>query len=176
MNNRVPQRWATSIGLLASTLIAGALLACDQKAPGADAHESADLQTPPSARAYARVCVNCHLESGKGMAPAYRSLVGSAWATGPSSRAIAIVLFGVQGPVVDSAYTYHTSMLPYGSGAAMSDAEVAAAVTHVRTSWGNAASPVQAAEVAQVRAQFAGRTKGFTQAELDAMTGTPSSR
>jgi mono/diheme cytochrome c family protein len=108
------------------------------------------------------------------MAPAYRTLVGSRWATGAPTRAIAIVLYGVQGPVVDRAYTYHTSMLPYGSGAAMSDDDVAAAVTHVRTSWGNQASAVTAADVAAVRAQFAGRTKGFTQAELEAMEPSPA--
>jgi mono/diheme cytochrome c family protein len=124
---------------------------------------------PPGEAAYLAVCANCHLEHGRGMAPAYRSLVGSAWATGDADRSIAIVLYGVQGPVVDERSTYHTAMLAFGSGAPMSDTAVAAVVTYMRTSWGNTASAVTVADVARVKARYAGRTKGFTQAELDAM-------
>jgi mono/diheme cytochrome c family protein len=152
------------------TIAAACLLAaCTGAKDGANSSggAAADSTTPLSVRSYARVCANCHLETGKGMAPAYRSLVGSAWATGSVDRVVAIVLFGVQGPVKDSAYTYYTAMLPYGSGAKMSDEEVAAAITHVRTSWGNTASAVTAADVARVRARFSTRTTGFSQAELD---------
>lgn len=136
---------------------------------GSPAKAAARVRSPGEA-AYLAVCANCHLEQGRGMAPAYRSLVGSAWAVGAPDRAIAIVLHGIRGPVKDARYTYHTSMLPFGSGVAMGDTVVAAAVTYVRTSWGNTSSPVTAADVARVRARFAGRTVGFTQAELDAMT------
>lgn len=168
------QQWIRQVERSARIVGTGAMLACSS--PGGDAGAAADSMQPATAQAYLKVCANCHLETGKGMPPAYRSLVGSAWATGSADRAIAIVLFGVQGPVKDSAYTYHTAMLPYGSGAAMSDAEVAAAVTHMRTSWGNTASAVSAEDVARVRQQFAGRRQAFTQLELDAMAnaaGTP---
>lgn len=117
--------------------------------------------------AYARVCANCHRENGRGMPPAYRSLVGSSWATGAADRAIAIAVFGVQAPVTDGAVSYRSTMMPYGSGAPLSDSAVAAAVTHVRSSWGNRASAVTAADVARVRNRFSGRSKGFTQAELN---------
>lgn len=120
-----------------------------------------------STDAYARVCANCHLENGRGMPPAYRSLVGSDWATGSTDRAIAIAVFGVQGPVIDGAVTYRSTMMPYGSGATLSDSAVAAAVSHVRSSWGNRASAVTAVDVARVRDRFSGRSKGFTQAELN---------
>lgn len=157
-----------TIGLAAAVVLAACSGAKDGATSGGGA--TTDSTKPLSERSYARVCANCHLETGKGMAPAYRSLVGSAWATGSVDRAVAIVLFGVQGPVKDSAYTYYTAMLPYGSGAAMTDEEVAAAITHVRTSWGNSASAVTAADVARVRGRLAGRTTGFTQAELDGWT------
>jgi hypothetical protein len=86
---------------------------------------------------------------------------------------VAIALFGVQGPVKDATVTYYTAMLPYGSGAKMPDDELASAITHVRTSWGNQASAVTAADVARVRARFPARTTGFTQAELDGWTDQP---
>jgi mono/diheme cytochrome c family protein len=152
----------------------GVLAACgEQSGASSSGRGAADASVPLSVRSYQRVCANCHLETGKGMAPAYRSLVGSAWATGSVDRVVAIVLYGVQGPVKDASVTYYTAMLPYGSGATMRDDEVAAAITHVRTSWGNQASAVTAADVARVRARFPSRTTGFTQAELDGWTDPP---
>jgi mono/diheme cytochrome c family protein len=146
--------------------------ACDGGGSAGKASASSaavDSTVPLAVRGYTRVCANCHMEHGKGMPPAYRSLVGSPWVIGNPDRTIAIVVYGVQGPVIDSNYTYHTAMLPYGSGMPMSDAEVAAVVTHIRTSWGNSASAVTAEDVARVKAQFGTRNKGFTQRELDAM-------
>ncbi len=165
-----------SMRMMMATTLALALAACNGAKSGADSSSggaAADSTVPLSVRSYSRVCANCHLDTGKGMVPAYRSLIGSAWATGSVDRVVAIVLFGVQAPVKDSAYTYYTAMLPYGSGAKMSDEEAAAAITHVRTSWGNSASPVTAADVARVRARFATRTTGFTQAELDSWSDLP---
>ncbi|MBY0491125.1 MAG: cytochrome c [Gemmatimonadaceae bacterium] len=156
-------------------LLAGACLltACAGSKDTTQGGGAAKASVSPGAQSYQRVCANCHLETGLGMVPAYRSLVGSPWATGSVDRAVAIVLFGVQGPVRDVDVTYYTAMLPYGSGARMSDDEVAAAITHVRTSWGNHASVVTAADVARVRARFPARTTGFTQAELDGWTDQP---
>jgi hypothetical protein len=100
----------------------GVLAACgEQSGASSSGRGAADASVPLSVRSYQRVCANCHLETGKGMAPAYRSLVGSAWATGSVDRVVAIVLYGVQGPVKDASVTYYTAMLPYGSGATMRD-------------------------------------------------------
>jgi len=168
---------STRRGWCGSAVFVGALVMAgcgpsgkDVGAGTASSEQAAGAVAKPGEAAYLAVCANCHLEHGRGMAPAYRSLVGSVWATGPADRSIAIVLHGIRGPVVDERYTYHTTMLPYGSGAAMSDTMVAAVVTYVRSSWGNTSSPVTSADVARVKTRYAGRTAGFTQAELDAMT------
>jgi len=57
-------------------------------------------------------------------------------------------------------------MSAYGIGQPMTDAEVAAVVTYIRTSWGNKASPVTAAQVAQVRTATKGRKTAMTEADL----------
>jgi mono/diheme cytochrome c family protein len=42
-------------------------------------------------------------------------------------------------------------MAPFGTGVELSDEQVAAVLTYVRTSWGNAASPITAQQVAAER-------------------------
>lgn len=116
--------------------------------------------------AYAR-CAVCHTPTGEGMPGVYPPLAGSSWVTGPASRPIAVVLHGVQGPITVKGTTYSNAMMPYGTGVPMSDAEVAAVVSYVRSSWGNNAPPVTAGDVARVRKATATRTTPFSVAELE---------
>jgi cytochrome c oxidase cbb3-type subunit 2 len=60
------------------------------------------------------------------------------------------VLNGLHGKAING--VPYTSIMPAWA-ALMSDAEIAAVVTHERTSWGNTASPVTAADVAAARRQ-----------------------
>ena len=60
-------------------------------------------------------------------------------------------------------------MLPYGTGVAMTDAELAAVLTYIRTSWGNRAMPVTVADIARVREKTKGRSKPFSEVELLAL-------
>ena len=46
------------------------------------------------------------------------------------------------------------------------DAQIAAALTHTRTSWGNTASLITAEQVREVRTTHAARAKPWTAAEL----------
>jgi mono/diheme cytochrome c family protein len=111
--------------------------------------------------------VVCHTATGEGVPNIFPPLAGSEWVTGPAARPIAVVLHGLQGAVTVKGVTYTNAMMAYGTGVPMSDTEVAAVVTHIRSSWGNAASPVSEAEVARVRKATAGRTGPYTQAELE---------
>jgi len=144
-------RWLRRSSFLATILVASAV------ASRAEAQDGKAL--------YAR-CTACHQENGKGIANAFPPLAGSSWVTGPASRPIAIVLHGVQGPLKVGTATYNGVMIAYGTGQPMTDAEVAAVVTYIRTSWGNKASAVTAAQVAQVRAATKARKGAFTEAEL----------
>jgi mono/diheme cytochrome c family protein len=72
-----------------------------------------------------------------------------------SASLIRVVLRGAQSVATDPAPT--APSMP-ALGWKLSDAEVAAVVTYIRNSWGNAASPVLASGVASTRQQLSQRT------------------
>ena len=86
-------------------------------------------------KVYTANCVACHQATGKGLeamkAPA---LAGNKVVTGSKQEPIDTVLNGRP----------NTAMQPFKQ---LSDAEIAAVLTYVRSSWGNTASDVQPAEV-----------------------------
>ena len=98
---------------------------------------------------YQQVCVACHMVDGNGLAGAFPSLVGSAWATTSEAKVpISIVLHGLQGPIEVNGQSYNGVMAAWAS---LSDEDIAAVLTYVRSSWGNSASAVTAAQVKEVR-------------------------
>lgn len=117
---------------------------------------------PAAARGYG-VCLPCHLASGLGVPNAYPTLVGTPWTIGDPDLLIKVTLHGLQGPIMVNGRRWNAMMMPLGN---LSDAEIAEALTHIRTSWGHTASPITAEQVAAVRAQHSGRTKPWTAAEL----------
>jgi mono/diheme cytochrome c family protein len=111
------------------------------------------------------VCSACHQQNGQGVPGAFPPLAGSEWVTGDPKIPIAIVLHGMQGPITVKGQEYNGVMMPW---AALSDAQIAAIATYVRSSWGNTASAVTAADVAAVRAATASRKTQWTAAEVRA--------
>ena len=85
-----------------------------------------------------------------------RQLVGSELALGPAGIPARIVLNGKEGP---------TGLMP-PLGAALTDEQIAAALTYIRREWGHTASPVDPATVKEVRALSNGRTRPWTAEEL----------
>jgi cytochrome c oxidase cbb3-type subunit 2 len=102
------------------------------------------------AKIYATRCASCHQPAGTGVHGAFPPLAGDSVVNGPPAAQLAIVLNGLHGKVIGG--VPYTSIMPPWA-ALMSDAEIAAVVTHERTSWGNTASPVTAADVAAARRQ-----------------------
>ncbi|MGK2962141.1 MAG: c-type cytochrome, partial [Gemmatimonadaceae bacterium] len=103
-------------------------------------------------------CVSCHQANGEGLPGSFPPLAGSEYAAAANTSVpINIVIRGMQGPLTVKGAQYNGLMPPYGLGIEMSDDEVAAVLTHVRSSWGNNASAITAQEVAAVRAQAAGK-------------------
>jgi cytochrome c oxidase cbb3-type subunit II len=102
------------------------------------------------AQVYTTRCASCHQATGAGVPGAFPPLAGDPVVTGPAPAQLAIVLNGLHGRAINGV-SYTSIMPPWG--ALMTDAEIAAAVTHERTSWGNHASPVTAADVATARHQ-----------------------
>ncbi|MFC0252602.1 c-type cytochrome [Massilia consociata] len=100
-------------------------------------------------RLYGTYCVDCHGADGKGKAPAYPPLAGNRAVTlTPAVNAIRIVLNGGFPPgTAGNPRPY--GMPPYSHE--LNDAQVAAVLTYVRASWGNAAPAVSTPEVNRYR-------------------------
>ena len=153
----------SSLGVGALVLV---LAACGgekkEAAPPAEAPAAAPVAAAVPQGQYA-VCQTCHQADGNGVPNAFPPLAGSEIATGPSEVPIAIVLHGLQGPLTVHGTTYNGQMAAWGQ---FSDEDIAATLTYVRSSWGNAAPAVTADEVEAVRAATAGRTTPWTWDEL----------
>lgn len=97
----------------------------------------APLPPPDPVRAFSDNCAACHQNDGKGIEGAFPALAGDPFVMGPPEQVIYVVLEGRGGmPTFRSDLT---------------DEQIAAAITHVRSSWGNAAPPVSPAQVAAMR-------------------------
>lgn len=122
--------------------------------------------TPDVPQAYQR-CVVCHQATGLGLPGTFPPLAGSEWATAANAALpIRIVLKGLQGPVTVKNQRFNAAMPAYGTGQAMSNAEVAAVLTYIRGAWGNKASAVTDDDVEKERRATASRTTPWTASDL----------
>ncbi len=117
---------------------------------------------------YATTCAACHGADGRGIKPLAPPLRRSEWVLGSADPLIRITLHGMEGAVQVGGVQYHPpDVLPAMPPlTAMNDADLAATLTYVRRAWSHGAEPVSAKEVGRVRAQTAGRTQSWTDAEL----------
>lgn len=152
--SRLPRAAAAVTSLLV-------LAACNRE-NGTPAPSAGGTAEMAASSAYG-VCAPCHHANGLGVPNAYPSLVGTSWVIGDPELLIKVTLHGLQGPITVNGRPWNAMMMPLQN---LPDAQIAAALTHTRTSWGNAASPITAEQVAKVRAEHAGRTKPWTAAEL----------
>jgi mono/diheme cytochrome c family protein len=112
---------------------------------------------------YAQACQVCHQPTGLGTPPAFPPLAGSEWVlTASGERAIRIALHGLQGPIEVLGQPYNAVMPAMGE--ALSDEDLAAAITYIRRAWGNDASAVTPEQVANARQMP--RTRPWTGPEL----------
>lgn len=103
---------------------------------------------------YAANCVACHQATGAGLAGVFPPLASSEWVLGDDARLVQILLHGIAGSIEVQGTTYAGVMPAFGQ---LADGEIAAVLTHVRSSWGNSAAPITAQQVAAGREQFPDR-------------------
>lgn len=122
--------------------------------------------TDPGEQTYQAVCAACHQATGQGLPGAFPPLAGSEWANGDAETMIRIVIAGVGGPIEVKGQTFN-SLMPPPPG--LDDEKIAAVLTFVRANFGNKASKVEKAQVAEIRAAISSRGKPWTADELKAL-------
>ena len=105
--------------------------------------------TDPGAVTYMTYCSACHQKDGKGDDNRFPPLDHSEWVIGDKERLIDLTLNGMEGPIKVKGESY-AGLMPQHSF--LSDEQVAAVLTYIRSSFGNDASAVEPAEVSKVRA------------------------
>jgi mono/diheme cytochrome c family protein len=126
--------------------------------------QSGASTTPDGKKLYTTICAACHQLSGEGVEEKYPPLAGSEWAVGDDAQLVRIVLHGLSGPIDVSGQTFSGAMPAWGG--TLTDSELAAVASYVRSAWGNKASPVSAANVTKIRKATASRTSPWTAQEL----------
>jgi mono/diheme cytochrome c family protein len=113
-------------------------------------------------------CITCHQATGLGVPGQYPPLAGSEVELGDATNhLIAIVLKGLQGPVVVAGKPFNNAMQAWE--AQYTDQQMAAILTYVRSDWGNNAAPVTADMVKEIRAEFKDRKDQWTWPEIEKM-------
>lgn len=105
-------------------------------------------EQPGGNQLYIKHCLQCHQNDGKGVRGMFPPLAGNDKIKGPATDIIRIVLFGLDGPLTVNERDYNQPMPPQ---AYLTDKQIADILSYIRSSWGNQASKVTAADVGNVR-------------------------
>jgi mono/diheme cytochrome c family protein len=115
------------------------------------------------------VCQTCHQSTGLGVPGQYPPLAGSEWLVRDVETPIRIVLYGLEGPITVRGTSFNNKMTPFRDK--LSNDEIAAVLTYVRSAWGNTAQPVKPEEVEAIRTAVGVRGP-WSAAELSALRTT----
>jgi mono/diheme cytochrome c family protein/glucose/arabinose dehydrogenase len=151
-------------GTLAKTVVAR-LLWPGKPSPGVDVpplNPGERERFAAGAEIYNNLCVACHQTDGRGREKLAPTLVDSRYSAGPDAgAAIRILLAGKEGAI---------GLMP-PLGAALNDDQIASVLTYVRREWGNSGSPVSPEDVREIRGLTRGRSRPWTDAELQTGRG-----
>lgn len=107
---------------------------------------------------YGSKCAACHQATGQGVAGVFPPLAGAEWVMGDEAVLINILLHGVNGELVVKGVPYKGAMPAWKS---MSDDELAAVMSYIRSDWGNQAPAITAASVKAQRQATQSRTEPY---------------
>ena len=103
---------------------------------------------------YENVCGICHGSDGLGKPGQAPPLAGSEWVAKDVVALARVPLQGLNGPIQVCGHEWNLAMAPMGAG--LSDADLAAVLTYIRTAWGNKSGAVSEAEAKAARAAVSG--------------------
>lgn len=153
---------AFGISLLLLTTIA-CMAGCDAKPKDLTGKKNARASDTPianetkGAAIYRTKCSFCHQLNGTGLKRLYPPLAGSERVLGDPREVAMIVLNGMQGPIMVKGEPYDNAMPGWRNF--LPPADIAEVINHVRTSWGNNASPITAAFVDSLQRATASKTE-----------------
>ena len=115
------------------------------------AAHSLEADEPKGESLFIQNCAACHQPGGTGVPGAYPALMGSPVVAGDADTVIKVILAGPAKVLPADRPKYSGQMPPITW---LSDANIAALVTYIRTKFGNGAAPVDAAQVSKVKASL----------------------
>ena len=95
-------------------------------------------------------CSGCHGDKGQGAPNVAPPLAKNSYVTGDPKNVIHTVLSGLNGPLKVNGKPWGEGMMPAWKGS-LSNAQIAAVITYIRSSWGNKASRVTEKQVASTK-------------------------
>lgn len=107
---------------------------------------------------YGAKCAACHQATGAGVPGVFPPLAGSEWVNGDEKVLTHILLHGVNGELEVKGTAYKGAMPAWKS---LSDDELAAVMSYIRSDWGNKAAEVSSATVAAQREATKSRTEPY---------------
>lgn len=97
---------------------------------------------------YEKSCMMCHTANGQGQGTSFPPLAKSDYLNADPNRAIRIVIYGIQEPIVVNGKKYENFMIPHKD---FSDQDVADVLTYVYSNWGNNKTKITAEMVKKQR-------------------------
>ncbi|AKS41141.1 cytochrome D1 domain-containing protein [Wenzhouxiangella marina] len=173
------QRFARLKTLGGIALLTCALPVAAQQAEVHQAETARGMATgsEPSEAAYQVNCGACHQATGQGLRGAFPPLAGNARVIGDPMRVVTIALEGLTGELEVDGVTYNAVMPPMQH---LSDTDIAGAVNHIMSAWGNEGEFVSVEQVAEARTRLGQtdpaegqRHPGVTEGQMQ-YQGTPS--
>ena len=127
-------------------------------------------QGPDGAQVFTANCVACHQAHGKGLPGVFPPLDGSEWVNGDERVLANILLHGINGDITVAGQAFKGSMPAF---AQLSDAELAAVLSHVRSAWSNKSGAVSPDLLGKERAAKLRSTPFANAEELKALAKAP---
>jgi mono/diheme cytochrome c family protein len=103
-------------------------------------------------------CASCHQETGLGIPGAFPPLAGSPWVLDDERTIARILLLGIEGPIEVKGATFNGQMPRFDR---LTDRDLSALATYVRSSWGNQGAPIDPKVIAEARKELSGRTSSW---------------
>jgi mono/diheme cytochrome c family protein len=125
-------------------------------------NSSATAKQVDGKQIYIGNCAACHQATGLGLAGVFPPLVSSEWVVESPVILTNILLHGIQGKMTVKGVSYQGVMPAWNS---LSDAEIAAVMSYIRSDWGNKAVPITEDDVKKQRELTKARTGPYKNEE-----------